>query len=288
VHSHFGTNGVLIAPVCAILNIPLVVTFHGFDISSAISRYPGYKKSLIKLFDQIVLAIAISEEMKERLILLGCREEKIRVSYLGVPLNTDQFVNRNRKSKDVRYLHAGRLTAKKGVPDLIKSFEKIITQNKNAILDIVGEGEEMDLVKKTINDLNISRNVNLHGRVSDEKLIELRRNADVFVLNCRTDRYNTKEGLPISTLEAAATGLPAVSTIHAGIPESITDGETGFLVKECDNEALSDAMTKLLDQDTRLVFGSNARKFMEKKFDLEKCNLVLEQIYEEAIKKYTK
>ena len=174
---------------------------------------------------------------------------------------------------DVRYLHAGRLTAKKGVPDLIKSFEKIIIRNKNAILDIVGEGEEMNLVKKTINDLNISRNVNMHGRVSDEKLIKLRRNADVFVLNCRTDEYNTKEGLPISTLEAAVTGLPAVSTIHAGIPESITDGETGFLVKEYDNEALSDAMTKMLDLDTRLVFGMNARKFMEKKLQLKKLKM---------------
>ncbi len=99
VHAHFGTNGVLVAPICEQLNIPLVVTFHGFDISSALFRYPGYKKLLIKLFNQISIAVAISEEMKERLISLGCPEEKIRVSYLGVPLNEYPFFERENSNK---------------------------------------------------------------------------------------------------------------------------------------------------------------------------------------------
>ncbi len=180
-------------------------------------------------------------------------------------------------------MHAGRLTAKKGVLDLINAFSKVTNINEGAVLDIAGKGEEFDLIKETIKELNIQDKVFLHGRVSESELMDLRNKADVFVLNCRTDRQGTKEGLPIATLEAAATGLPAISTHHAGIPESIIDKRSGLLVNEFDNEGLTSAMIEMLDNEKRLNYGKNARIYMEQKFDVLKCNFVLEKIYQEAI-----
>ncbi len=285
VHSHFGTNGVMIQPVCDELNIPHVVTFHGFDISSAPQRWPAYKRELQKLFQKIRFAIVISEEMGDRVARMGCPREKILVSYLGVPLDEYPYADRSGHKGPVRFLHAGRITGKKGLPDLIRAFARAFPDPGAAVLEVAGDGEEYDEVVKTIEEVKPVNRVNMHGRLSDEELKDLRKKADVFVLNCRVDKQGTKEGLPISTLEAAATGLPAISTYHAGIPESILDEETGYLVKEFDTGAFAEKMRKLTDKKRRLKMGNNARRFMERKFDLNVCNKRLSEIYQEAIKR---
>ena len=222
--------------------------------------------------------------MKERLLKLGCPEEKIKVSYLGVPLDDFPFFERLHKKEKTIFLHAGRLTAKKGVPDLVKAFHAAFgSDNLAAELWIAGDGEERTVVEKTIQELDLSKSVKMLGRLEHDELIEARNKADVFVLNCRTDHVGTKEGLPISTLEAAATGLPAISTYHAGIPESIIDGKTGFLVQEYDTAGFAEAMQRLTNTQLRKEMGRKARAFMEAKFDLEDCNEVLYQIYKEAV-----
>lgn len=281
-HVHFGTYAIFFAPILKRLNIPMVITFHGHDITSSLERWPAYAKSFQSLIEQTKFAIVISEEMKERLLQLGCPESKIKVSYLGVPLDTFQYIERPKKEKTV-FMHAGRIAAKKGVPDLVRSFAKAFANNEHAELIIVGEGEEMPQVKAAIAEFNLGDRVKLLGRQSDEELLAWRSYADVFVLNCRTDEHGTKEGLPIATLEAAACGLPAISTYHAGIPESIIDGVTGFLVNEFDNEAFAEAMIKMTDYNKRSEMSKASRKFMEDKFDLDKCNEVLFNIYKEAV-----
>lgn len=283
-HAHFGTYGIYFKDICKSLNIPLLVTFHGHDISSAFDRWPAYQKAFKEFVQrEMTIGIVISEEMKERLIGLGCPEEKIRVSYLGVPLEEFPFHERVENTGKTIFLHAGRLIAKKGVPDLISAFRMMINENPgSAELWIAGDGEEKKRVEQRIKELQLQQDVKMLGRLSNEDLLQIRYNADVFVLNCRTDKAGTKEGLPISTLEAAATGLPAISTYHAGIPESIIDEQTGYLVNEFDNKAFAEAMTKLLNKQKRLQMGLQARTFMEERFNLHKCNEALYNIYQES------
>jgi colanic acid/amylovoran biosynthesis glycosyltransferase len=69
------------------------------------------------------------------------------------------------------------------------------------------------------------------------------------------------EGMPVSILEASAAGLPVVSTRHAGIPEIVVDGETGFLVEERDVPGMAKAMERLLaDPSLATMLGENARR----------------------------
>jgi glycosyltransferase involved in cell wall biosynthesis len=282
VHAHFGTNGVQIAPLCKELNIPLVVTFHGFDISSAPLRWPAYRKQLEDLFHQIVYAIAISEEMVDRLVAIGCPKEKIKVSYLGVPVSDFPFVDRSARNAPLVFLHAGRLTAKKGVSDLVRAFTQSFPKEGEAELLIVGDGEERQEVNDAIY-VSASRNVKLLGRLSEEELMKVRNRADVFVINCRTDEAGTKEGLPISILEACCTGMPIISTKHAGIPEAVKHEQTGLLVDEKDNAALSIALKRMGDDTLRIAMGKRARTFMEEKFSLTICNQQLRKLYDSAI-----
>jgi colanic acid/amylovoran biosynthesis glycosyltransferase len=285
VHAHFGTNGVLIAPLCKEINIPLVVTFHGFDISAVPLRWPAYKKELKKLFQQIKFSIVVSEEMAGTLHMLGCPKEKIIVSYLGVPLEKYPFTDRSDRQGPTRFLHAGRFTSKKGVPDLIRSFANAFPTPNTAILDIAGDGEEKALVLKTLEECKPINPVNLLGLLPYEELLKTMQKADVFVANSRIDAAGTKEGLPIAILEAAATGLPVISTYHAGIPETIIDKSTGRLINEYSNNELASALMELNDRKTQLFYGKNARQLMEEKYDLHKCNRNLSEIYKLSIQR---
>lgn len=282
VHAYFGNVAAHYIDICHKLHIPLIVTFLGFDITSAVKRWPGYSKKLIQLFHDCPIVIANCHEMATRLVNMGCDIKKIRVSYFGIPLTDFPFIDRSQRIGPVRFLHAGRLTEKKGVPDVIKAFVQAFSNRRPVILDIVGDGEEMNLVRKTINEIRPINKVNLYGEQQSSKIINFLRQADVFILNSRTDSSGNKEGLPNSILEASATGLPTISTNHAGIPESIIDGKTGILVPEFDTSALAAAMKNVMDKNLRLKMGRAARTLMEEKFDLEICNIKLREIYDEV------
>ena len=81
-------------------------------------------------------------------------------------------------------------------------------------------------------------------------------------------------------LEAAASGVPTIGSRVGGIPEGMTDAETGFLVPERDARALCDRMTELLDQPAlRRRMGEAARAFVERRFDIARQSAALEGFY---------
>lgn len=282
-HVHFGVMAVELMSVCEKIKVPLMVTFHGFDITAAVKRSPSYHKALLRLFDKMTVGIAISNEMKKRLVALGCASDKIRVSYLGIPLDEFPYVDRSRHEGNVKFLHAGRLSETKGVPDLVRSFSKAFLKEDNVELFIVGDGEEKQSVLDAIAQSPIKEKINFLGKLSNEELLHYRENCDVFVLNCRTPASGDKEGLPIALLEASSMGLPLVTTYHAGIAEGVLHQQTGLLVEEYDNSALSDALHAMTDQSTRLKMGRQGRTWMEEQFDLKKCNEVLYEIYHQTV-----
>ena len=96
-----------------------------------------------------------------------------------------------------------------------------------------------------------------------------------------TARDGDAEGLPTVIVEAAASSLPAVGTRHAGIPEAIVDGKTGFLVAERDAEALGDRLGALLGSaELAARMGAAARSHAEQRFDLARQTERLEEIYD--------
>ena len=279
VHAHFATMGVLLAPICRAEGIPLLVTFHGFDVTAAPRRWPAFAKQISTMLGGGAHVAAITKEMAAVAVALGAEAERVHLSYLGVPVAQIPFVDRTGRDGPVGFLHAGRLTAKKGVPDLVRAFARAFPRRGQAVLTIAGDGEETQKVRKAVDEAKAASEVRLLGRVTDTELTRLRIEADVFVANCRTDEAGTREGLPIAILEAAATGLPVLSTRHAGIPEAVADDEGGLLVAERDEAALVDALRRMTDADTRLRWGREGRRRMEATFDLEKCNRRLWQIY---------
>ena len=101
----------------------------------------------------------------------------------------------------------------------------------------------------------LTDSVTLHGALPNDQVRRLMQTADVFLQHSVTDpQTGDEEGLPVAILEAMAEGLPVIATRHAGIPESVLDGVTGFLVDEGDTAAMAN---RLLDLDGDLMLRNS-------------------------------
>jgi glycosyltransferase involved in cell wall biosynthesis len=84
-------------------------------------------------------------------------------------------------------------------------------------------------------------------------------------------------------VEAAASGLPVVGTLHSGIPEAVDEGVTGFLVPEGSAGALAARLAELLGSEPlRRAMGIEARRLAERKFSRQRLTERLESIYDEV------
>jgi colanic acid/amylovoran biosynthesis glycosyltransferase len=263
VHAHFGPNGLYILPFCIKNSLPLVVSFHGYDASKLLLN-EQYRSQLNLLFEYASSIVVCAEKMKRDLLSATADKyaSKIQVVHYGVDIEMINQVEKPLQDKldqnCVKIIHAGRLTPKKGILDLIQVFQLVQLQclDKEVILEIVGNGEEMVAAKQLTEDLGLSKNVIFYGAVSHLQLLAYVKSADIFVLNSRVSAEGDSEGFPNSILEAMASKTAVLSTNHAGIPEVVEDNETGLLVEEFDNSGLEEALVRLVknnEERERLV-----------------------------------
>jgi glycosyltransferase involved in cell wall biosynthesis len=114
-----------------------------------------------------------------------------------------------------------------------------------------------------IDALKLSERVEFLGVLSGEEKFSAFRRADVFCF----PTFHNCEAFPVVLLEAAACGLPVVSTRWRGIPSIVDEGQTGFLVEPHNSDAVADRLAMLAgDQDVRLRLGRAARAKYEREY----------------------
>jgi colanic acid/amylovoran biosynthesis glycosyltransferase len=227
--------------------------------------------------------LAMSDDMKADLISAGCPEEKIIVHYYGI--EAEQFsIQREDTQKDViKFLIISGLHPKKGHTYLIEAFAAMSRSiEKNVELHIVGAGPLYPSLEEAISKTGLS-NIFLHGHVNygSEKHREYLREADVFVHPSVTSPTGDKEGIPGAVIEAMASGLPVITTYHAGIPSVVQDDVHALLVKEKDVMALQMAMTRLANDPVyRARIARDGQKHASTKLDVIPKEIELEEIYD--------
>lgn len=278
IHAHFGMNAVQVLPFAKKYRVPIVVTFHGYDASQALSD-EYYKNKLPDLFDYASAVIIVSSHMKETLNL---HQWKQKVHVIPCSVNPDDFPARNENNTDtIRLLHSGRLTGKKGVPDLIRVFNNLTKTNSNIELHVVGDGKELEICRNLAKEFKLDNKLKFYGAVPHGEVIKIMMTADIFVLNSRVDEKGDMEGTPVTLLEAMSAKVPVVSTYHAGIPDVVEDGVNGLLVPENDNPALEQALETLInDPGLRARYAEKARETVEKEHTVELMKQKLERVFE--------
>ncbi|MBP2673621.1 MAG: glycosyl transferase group 1, partial [Deltaproteobacteria bacterium] len=241
------------------LRLPIHVHFHGQDASEFIRRpeIADYYRWMGSMVDGV---IAVSKPMAERLARVGIPEGKTRIIHYGVDFPGECRVAHEKNP--CRFLSVSRLVGKKGIPFILRAFEKTREAFPDATLDIVGDGPLRAEVEEFILEHGLGESVRLHGEQAHGYVLERMDASSVFLQHSVVDPdTGNAEGLPLSILEASAHGLPVISTLHEGIPEAVEHGRTGFLVEERDWEAMAGFMVKLAGDGTlREKMGAAGRE----------------------------
>jgi len=281
-HAHFGREGVWLAPVAEALDLPLVVSFYGYDLSELIQQRFWQEQYRSVLWPTVDAAIFLSEDMKRDAIRFGADEETGHIVHLG--RNLKDFPYRSPSQTVRRFLSVGRLVSKKGHGDAIRAVEQVAEEGRDVHLRIVGDGPLRGELREYIQRNALSGVVELAGaKPKDEIPGELAR-ADAFLLCSKVAESGDKEGTPTVLVEAQAVGLPCVATHHAGIPEMIPESNHRFLAPEGDVGAVRDRIERLVtsSEDELRQLTRAGRDYVEKNFDVKKEAKKLIEVYGEC------
>lgn len=260
----------------------LVVCLRGSDITSNVKDNPDLYK---ELFIGADLFLPVCEYFKKKLIALGCHPDKVVVHHSAI--NCSQFFFKERKkSKDdvINFISVCRLVKKKGINHAIEAFAQVAKKYKRVHFTVVGDGPERSHLEALIKKLHIADKVTLCGWRTQEEVITILDNSQVFLLPSLTSARGNEEGIANALKEAMAMGLISIATWHAGTPELIEDGVSGFLVPEKNSEILAQKI-KYVIQHPELwkKIGIAARKKIKNEFETKKAIKELEHIFYQLI-----
>lgn len=283
IHSHFGPDGFWAIPLAARMNLPMIVTFHGYDVTvrtdSSLS-FRGYGMVRRTIFERASVIIAVSDFLRDELVRIGCPAEKIRVHYIGIdPSEFEPIPDRDREPV---VLFVGRLVEKKGCAELIRAMATLKNVHPDTRTVVIGDGPERENVEQLARDESVP--VEFLGSQPPAVVKEWMNRARVFSVASHRAANGDSEALGLVFLEAQAMELPVASFHHGGIPEAVRNGETGYLVEEGDSEALADSISRLLgDSELRRRLGRLGRRHVIENFDRSASTRALESIYDEVV-----
>jgi colanic acid/amylovoran biosynthesis glycosyltransferase len=268
IHAHFATHPAYVAWVIhQITGITYSVTAHAHDI------YVDQTMLDIKL-GQAAFIFTISDFNRRFLIkrVDSSLADKIIVAHCGV--RPEAYVS-DRPSKTpwtkrpFEILSIGSLQPYKGFLYLIEACKLLELHGYSFHCHIIGEGEERRKIEAKINIYDLSRQVTLHGALPQETVTEWFHRADCYVQPSIIASNKKMEGIPVSIMEAMASGLPVVASDISGIPELVRPGETGWLVPEKKPKAIADAIEYIYDHPEKAsTLAAQGQEFVNKEFNL--------------------
>jgi colanic acid/amylovoran biosynthesis glycosyltransferase len=293
-HFHYLVEARFFLPVCRRLKLPSVVSGYGWDVSLFPRTKLGYGYYYIQpIFREMNLFLAMSDDMKKDIVKLGCPDEKVLVHYHGIDVGRFAYPTRTYEQKSpLTILFCGRLAHKKAPQMLLLALRHLQQDGRNTPewrVTFVGDGPLRPELEQMVEHYGWKTKVEFKGHIAyhSEELLKEYRNADIYALPSITVS-GEKEGIPGTLVEAMASGLPCVSTYHAGIPYVIDDHRDGMLAREGDIASLAEALHGLLrDRSLRESIGRSASHRALTTLDLHQKTMELEKIYDTLLSSAT-
>lgn len=265
----------------------VVYTAHGFVFNEPL---PKFKKTLYTMSEKFStglqhMIITVSEADKQsaianKIVYPG----KMIAVHNGIDFDRCNFysqeeaINKLGLKTDKKYIGTiASFYQTKGYPYLLEAI-KILKEKSSNLLNnynwiFIGDGPEMDNVKKLIKEYQIEDYTQLLG-AKDEAYKYLRA-FDAFVLP------SVKEGLPYTLLEAGLADVPSIATRVGGVEEIIKDKETGLLVSPANPLSLAEAMEKITsDENLSAKLARNNHQNIKDNFNLKDTIKTTEMLYQ--------
>ncbi len=258
----------------------VVVHSHGYDHSACL-RCPKQQERYREL-DQADHVVVVNRVAEARLVDLGIAAEKVSVVPYGVEPNTEADdhpgAGTTLDPARINVVSIGRFGAKKSPTSTISAFAEAHRSVPDLALTMAGTGDLLEECQELAVALGVEESVTFLGPRPHGFCRTLLASADVFALHSVTDPITgDEEGLPLVILEAMAAAVPIVSTVHAGIPDAVTDGVNGYLVPEFDVASMATAFVKLAEDDAlrrSMADASLARYEADFTWDRERTELL--------------
>jgi colanic acid/amylovoran biosynthesis glycosyltransferase len=263
----------------------LITCFRGADITKYVQRNPRYYYR--RLFIKGDLFLPVCHYFVSKLTKLGCKPQKIKVHPSAIDCSLFAYKERQLEpEKPIKLVSVSRLIKKKGLEYSIRAVAELVKKYPKIQYTIVGFGTLQQELEQLIRSLELSNHVKLVGRLSQEEIADLLGTSHIFVLPSVTDKNGDQEGIPNSLKEAMAVGLPVVSTRHAGIPELVRDGYSGFLVPEHDYKTLATKIEYLITHpEIWPTLCKAARETIEREYERNAVNKKLNALFYSLVKK---
>jgi colanic acid/amylovoran biosynthesis glycosyltransferase len=281
-HAHFATDGAQALPIAKALDLPLIVSLHGYDITSSDAdlstcfsdRY--YLSHRERLFAGTSAFICVSRSIRESALRAGFPEEKLHVHYTGVDCERFRPSNIERDPKLI--LFVGRLVETKGCEYLLHAMALVQQADPRAHLEIIGDGPLRPALETLAKELALS--VRFLG-VQDTHEVQRRMSRARVLCNPSV----TAEGFGMVFAEAQSVGTPVVSCMHSAIPEAVSHGETGLLCPLRMPGPLAEALLIFLKNENFWRRASaRSAAWVRERFDIAKQTVKLERLYDECRK----
>lgn len=204
-----------------------------------------------------VVPVAISPIVKESVINeYNITPNRVPMIYNGIDLRKCIKKYRYNNSGKIYILHIGRYSEQKNHMVLIDCFKVVHDQEPNTVLRLIGSGDLENVVRQKSIELDLEDCIEFLGPKAN--VYSYLHEADIFTLP------SLWEGMPITLIEAMATGLPIVATKVGGVPDMIEHGVSGLLV-DVSREEISKALLRLVrDCSLRKAIGKAAILASEK------------------------
>jgi colanic acid/amylovoran biosynthesis glycosyltransferase len=262
-HVHLGSQAASVGLfVRRVFGFGYSLTVHGPD-----EFYDAFGHALPEKIAAADFIVCISSYTRSQLMNLSpyIHWSKFEVVRLGVGPRLFTPLPHRQSRHAFEILCVGRLTPAKGQHLLLDAVDKLASEGRSVLLRLIGNGPDEDSLRDHAARLSHPDSVVFEGAVNQDRIRSFYANADIFCLP------SFAEGLPVVLMEAMAMQIACVSTNITGIPELIRDGVDGLLVSPSDLDALTGALSCLMDDDgLRERLAISGRKRVLEQYELER------------------
>ena len=260
--AEFGTQALAMAPLANELNLPIFTYFRGTDASKAIQT-ERMREAYRRMMPRLAGVFSVSQFLLDNLARHDIRHPNSVVIPSGVDVR--RFVPGQKQP--LSCLAVGRFVEKKAPLTTLRSFAEATRDLPHARLDFIGDGPLLAPAQALAEELGAKERVIFHGSQPHDFVRGKLATAQFFLQHSITAANGNTEGLPTAIQEAMACGCITVSTRHAGIPEAIDEGKTGWLVEEHDADGFTTAIGRAMQATDPGDMASLARRVAEERFD---------------------
>ncbi len=244
IHSHSEMTGYTFLHLAKILDIPMVLTFHGLP-PSGVAQLDSRKRNL--LYGNLERVLVNTRFAREQVVSLGAEPAKTTIIPQGLPI--DDFPHHEKELPEhestIHILTIGRFHRDKGQEYALLALKRLKDAGVSVNWHFAGVGSGVETLKQLASRLEIENEAMFHVNMSDQGIKDLYKKCHVYCL-CSIDTAVHIETQGVVLQEAQASGCVVVATKVGGVPECLADRENGLLVKPRSSRAIYHAIMELM------------------------------------------